>query len=173
MAEAFGARRIAALPGVRGGSAQDLLQRFAIMRAADGLRVAGVVEISECKREGGGCKNFSVRNLSSGETISISQDLGAGSEACSLDPGGLVRACGCVEEAISAGADIVILSKFGKLEAARGGLADAFRAAMFADIPVVTVVPPVVADEWERFAGPLSQFVEARTEALEDWWRSQ
>ena len=32
------------------------------------------------------------------------------------------------------GADIVILSKFGKQEAARGGLSDAFRAAIAAEL---------------------------------------
>ncbi|HYA79921.1 MAG TPA: DUF2478 domain-containing protein, partial [Methylocystis sp.] len=137
-----------------------------------GLRVAGVIEIA-CEREGGGCKRLSVRDLVSGEEIPISQELGAGSTACNLDPAGLITACGRVERAIDFGAEIVILSKFGKLEAARGGLSDAFRAAMLADIPVVTAVPAALNDEWERFAGPMSQFVEARAEALDAWWLAQ
>jgi hypothetical protein len=164
-------RRIAALHGAPSAAIQEVLQGFARKLSRDGLRVAGVIEIADCKPSGG-CKSLRVQDLTSGETFSISQDLGPGSTACNLDPSGLARACGKVEQAISRGADLVILSKFGKLEAARSGLSDAFRAAMFADIPVVTAVPAAVADEWERFAGPLSQFVDAKAEALEAWWLS-
>ena len=72
--------------------------------------------------------------------------------------------------AISEGADLVVLSKFGKLEAARSGLADAFRAAIEADLPILTVVSPAAAEEWELFAAPwLFQFLDASPEALEGW----
>jgi nucleoside-triphosphatase THEP1 len=165
-------RRIAALHGAPSAAIQELLLAFARTMSREGLRVAGVVEIADCKPSGG-CKSLSVRDLTSGETFSISQDLGAGSMACNLDPAGLLRACGKVEQAISEGADLVILSKFGKLEAARSGLSDAFRAAVLADIPVLTAVPAPVLDEWERFAGPLSEFVDPRAESLEKWWLSQ
>jgi len=164
--------RIAALRGAPSATLQATLAAFARRLAGRGLRVAGVIEIA-CEREGGGCKRLSVRDLVSGEEIAISQELGAGSTACNLDPAGLVAACGRVERAIDFGAEIVILSKFGKLEAARGGLSDAFRAAMLADIPVVTAVPVALNDEWERFAGPMSQFVEAHVEALDAWWLTQ
>jgi nucleoside-triphosphatase THEP1 len=166
------APRIAALRGAPTTAMQTLLDEFAQRRARDGLRVAGVVEDSDCAHDGA-CKKFSVRDLLSGETISISQDLGRGSTACNLDPAALVRACGRIETAISEGADIVVLSKFGKLEAARSGLADAFRAAIEADIPVLTVVSPAAAEEWENFAAPLFQFVDPSCEALEFWWARQ
>ncbi len=127
---------------------------------------------SDCAHDGA-CKHFRVRDLLSGETISISQDLGRGSTACNLDPAALVRACGRIETAISEGADLVVLSKFGKLEAARSGLADAFRAAIEADLPILTVVSPAAAEEWELFAAPLFQFLDANLEALEGWWEQQ
>lgn len=118
-------RRIAALQGAPTGALQDILEAFAKRLAASGLRVAGVIEMPTCVK-GGGCKQLGVRDLVSGETFSISQDLGAGSTACNLDPEGLVRACGCVERAIDDGADVVVLSKFGKLEAARAALPTRF-----------------------------------------------
>jgi nucleoside-triphosphatase THEP1 len=169
---AYEAPRIAALRGAPSAAMQILLDEFAQRRARAGLRVAGVVEDSDCAHDGA-CKRFRVRDLLSGETISISQDLGRGSTACNLDPAALVRACGRIETAISEGADLVVLSKFGKLEAARSGLADAFRAAIEADIPVLTVVSPAAAEEWENFAAPLFQFVDASCEALEIWWARQ
>jgi len=166
------APRIAALRGAPSAAMQTLLDEFARRRARAGLRVAGVVEDSDCAHDGA-CKHFRVRDLLSGETTSISQDLGRGSTACNLDPEALVKACGRIETAISQGADLVVLSKFGKLEAARSGLADAFRAAIEADLPILTVVSPAAAEEWELFAAPLFQFVDASCEALECWWAQQ
>jgi hypothetical protein len=116
---------------------------------------------------------LSVQDLASGETYPITQRLGAGSEACNLDPGGLALACSIVEDAIERGVDVVVLSEFGKLEAARSGLCDAFRAAILADIPVITAVSPPVAEDWDRFAGELSEFVEAQVDALTEWWEAR
>jgi ABC-type sugar transport system substrate-binding protein len=78
-----------------------------------------------------------------------------------------------IEDAIERGVDVVVLSKFGKLEAARSGLCDAFRAAMMADIPVITAVSPSVAEDWGQFAGELAQSVDARVDALAAWWEAQ
>ena len=77
--------RIAALRGAPSSAMQALLDEFARRRAGAGLRVAGVVEDFDCAHDGA-CKRFRVRDLLSGETISISQDLGRGSTACNLDP---------------------------------------------------------------------------------------
>jgi hypothetical protein len=162
---------IAALHGVRGASVQAVLADFALRRRREGMRIAGVVEEIGCPTPGM-CKNLGVRDLASGETISISQKLGPGSTACNLDPSGLARACALVENAIEGGADLVILSKFGKAEAARGGFFDAFRAAICAGAPIVTYVPAVLAEEWERFASGLFESVLAEDEALESWWRA-
>lgn len=111
-----------------------------------------------------------MRNLSTGAIISISQNLGHGSTACNLDPSGLIEACAAVERTIAAGADLVILSKFGKLEADRGGLSDAFCAAIGAGLPILTAVSPAMTQAWHLFAGPLSQFIPADARVVDAWW---
>ena len=161
--------RIAALRGAPSEAIQDMLAQFVEERKREGLRVAGVVEVSRCESRGG-CKSLAVRDLASGELIEISQDLGARSTACNLDPGGLAKACESVERAISEGADVVVLSKFGKLEAARGGLCDAFRAAIMADLSIVTAVSPIFLGDWLHFAGSLSNDVAPTMDALDAWW---
>ncbi|MGD0764599.1 MAG: DUF2478 domain-containing protein [Roseiarcus sp.] len=161
--------QIAALQGAPGETIQTILSQFAEALKRDGFRVAGVVEVSQCGAEGA-CKHLAVRDLTSKAVIKFSQDLGAGSTACNLDPSGLAKACEAVERAIEEGADVVVLSKFGKLEAARGGLCDAFRAAILADLPIITTVSPLLADEWSQFAGPLSNKVPATMDALGAWW---
>lgn len=169
---ALPARRIAALRGATSHELQRTLSAFARALQAQGFRVAGLIEESTCGGAGA-CKSFRVKDIASGTTISISQNLGAGSSACNVDAGGLALACGRVEEAIDRGVDVVVLSKFGKLEASRRGLCDAFRAAILADIPVVTAVSHPVRQDWDCFAGELSEYVEADIGALASWWRSQ
>ena len=161
--------QIAALQGAPGETIQTILSQFAEELKRDGFRVAGVVEVSRCSATGA-CKSLAVRDLTSETVIKFSQDLGAGSTACNLDPSGLAQACEAVERAIEDGADVVVLSKFGKLEAARGGLCDAFRAAILADLPIITTVSPLLAEEWAQFAGPLSNKVPATMDALGAWW---
>jgi hypothetical protein len=130
---------------------------------------AGVVEIAAPKPKGG-CRRFALRDLSNGTVTSISQDLGPGSSACNLDTAGLAEACMRVERPIALGADLIILSKFGKQEAERGGLSDAFRAAVAAGPPILTAVSPAMSEAWHRFAGPLSEFLLADLGSVDAWW---
>ncbi len=163
--------KIAAVSGASGSSNQALLADFVKRRRTEGLRVAGLVEVAE-RAEAGACGRLSVMDVATGASIAISQNLGPGSTACNLDPGGLAEACAAAQRAIESGADLVVLSKFGKLEAARGGLCDAFAAAIEAELPIVTTVNPVMREDWTRFAGDLSDDVFASEDALEAWWNA-
>ena len=118
---------------------------------------------------GGGSRSLALRDLSTGTLFPVTQDLGPGSLACHLDPGGLAAACAAVERGIRDGADFVVLSKFGKQEAAHSGLYEAFLGAMNSGLPIVTAVSPALAAPWEAFAGGLSLYLPATIEALEAW----
>lgn len=117
-------------------------------------------------------------DLSTGEIFPLNQDLGPGSAGCSLDPHGLAAACGRVEAAIATphaafGAGrVVILSKFGRQEAEGRGLTDAFRAAVVADLPILTSVSPVVSAAWDAFAGPLACYGDVSDAAADAWLSS-
>ncbi len=161
--------RIAAVSGNKNVSKQALLADFVEKRRSEGFRIAGLFEVPE-RGEGGACGRLSVVDIATGARIAISQDLGPGSAACNLDPRGVAEACAAAQRAIDKGADLVILSKFGKLEAARGGLCDAFAAAINAELPIVTTVNPVLREDWTLFAGDLSDDVFASADALEAWW---
>lgn len=163
------ATRIAALPGEASATVQALLTDFARQIAEAGGRVAGVTQ-ARALDEATGRSRIVLRDVTDGTLYSISQDLGPGSVACNLDTSELAQACASIERAVSTGADLVVISKFSKQEAARGGLSDAFRAAMAAKVPVVTAVSPHYLEEWRDFAGPLAEFVAPEREALADWW---
>ena len=161
---------IAALQGASSAQIQRLLADFAEKLARRGLRVGGVVEFGEAA-PGGACGQMQLRELSTGEMFSISQNLGPGSQACNLDGQGLTAACAAVERALAGGLDVVILSKFGKQEAAHGGLYDAFQLAAASRTPLLTAVSPAMAAPWGDFAGPVSEYLPATAEAVEAWGR--
>lgn len=131
------------------------------------MRVAGVVEEASHgvrKRDGGSA----LRNLRSGARYALYQDLGPHSTACCLDQRGIADACQHVIDDL-AHSDIVVLSKFGKLEAERGGLLQAFVAAALIEKPVITAVAPGFSARYLAFVGPFGSVVPADEEALHAW----
>ncbi|MGO9174251.1 MAG: DUF2478 domain-containing protein [Rhodomicrobium sp.] len=165
--------RIGAMQGAKTAEIQQLLARFAERRMREGLRVAGMIEEPAPEEDCGVCGSLVLRDAAGGSAlIPITQNLGPGSTACRLDSAGLAAACQAVLTAIERGADLVVLSKFGKIEAEGGGLADAFRAAAEAGIPCVTGVAPSFAAAFLDYAGGFSQWIEASDTALERWWSS-
>jgi len=162
--------RIAALSGEDSKAAQLAMQDFAASLRAQGLSVGGVVQ-DRLRDESTGRMRIVLRDLGDGAIYRISQDLGRGSVACNLDSGELAQACASVERAARKGVDLIVLSKFSKQEAERGGLCDAFRAAIYAKTPIVAAISPACLEEWAVFAGNLYRFVEPDRAALEAWWR--
>lgn len=165
--------QIGALRGAKTAEVQLILARFAERRSREGLRVVGMIEEPAPEEDCGVCGSLVLRDPASGSLIPITQNLGPGSTACKLDSAGLAAACQAVLVAIDEGADLAVLSKFGKIEAEGGGLLDAFRAAAEAGIPCVTGVAPSFAGAFLEYAGGFSQWIEASDAALERWWRNR
>lgn len=166
------APRILALQGADRAHVRGVLLAAAERWRRQGREVIGAVEVLPDPSDP---ERVHLLDLSSGETFPLNQDLGPGSAGCSLDAQGLAAACGRVEAAIAAqhaGAGaVVILSKFGRQEAEGRGLTDAFRAAVAADLPILTSVSPVVSAAWAAFAGPLARYG-AVSDAAADAWLS-
>jgi hypothetical protein len=118
------------------------------------------------------CSAGFLRNVRSGERFSIFQDLGPGSTACHLDGAGAFTAADAVRRDIAAGCDLVLLSKFGKLEADGKGLFGAFNAALDAHIPLLTSVSPAFEEPWKRLAGRLFDILPADPDAIGAWWQA-
>jgi glycosyltransferase involved in cell wall biosynthesis len=164
--------RIGAIRGASTAEIQKLLARFAERRIQEGLRVAGVIEEPEGGVDCGICNSLVLRDTAGSTIIPITQNLGPGSSACKLDSAGLAAGCQAVVAAVERGADVVVLSKYGKVEAEGGGLLDAFRAAAEAGLPVITGVKPSFAEYFLDYAGGFSQWIEASEAELERWWVS-
>jgi Protein of unknown function (DUF2478) len=159
---------IAVIQGAATPEVQAIMRAF-IGRLAPGVRAVGVVE-DPLPVEDDGCSAGELKSLGDGRRFPLLQDLGADATACRLDSSAVVSACEVVERDIAAGCDLVVLSKFGKVEAARSGLAPAFASAMEAGIPILTSVSPKLGDAWDRFAAPLYMILPPDLAAVEAWW---
>lgn len=159
---------IAVVRGAAGGEIQRLLRAFVDRHAS--ARIAGVVEDDGTA---GVRRSNRLRSLGDGADYPVFQDLGSGASGCALDGASVVLAGEAVRDGIAAGCDLVVLSKFGKMEAESGsGLVPAFIAALEAGVPVLTSVAPKYAAAWDAFASPLFDMVPAEDVALDRWWNA-
>ena len=152
-----------------GANVQDLLRLF-VERWKPMVRIAGLVEEGD---EAGKPRNQRhLVDVGDGSRFRIFQDLGPGSTGCQIDPESLLCASEVVRRRIEAGCDLVVLSKFARLEAEqRGGLMPALLSAVAAGIPILTSVTPKFDAAWDRFAEGSYIGLEPNQQALEDWWR--
>ena len=125
------------------GQADLVLAEVAGALRADGVTLAGVVQVNEEFDPARPC-HMDLHILTGVDVVRISQNLGALSKGCRLDPAGLEQAVGLVTQALEARADLLpdllILNKFGKQEAEGRGFRPLIGQALAAGIPVLTAV---------------------------------
>lgn len=163
-------RKIAVVQGASSAQVQQLF-RMLVERWQPSACLAGVLAEDHGLADRS-CSAGFLRSLCDGERFPIFQDLGPSAQACHLSGDGAVMAAAAVRRDIADGCDLVVLSKFGRLEAEGGGLRDAFGAAIEAGLPVLTSVSPKFATAWERFAAPLFVVVPADADRIDAWWQA-
>ena len=159
---------IAVIANREGVDCPSLLYRAAADCRAAGLAVAGI--LAENGEAEGPCSAAYVRDIASGRRYSIHLDTPPAGKTCHLDAEGMEDACAGVLGQI-ASADVVVLSKFGKLEATGQGLWPAFTAAVAADRPLLTTVSARHRQAWERFA-PAATWLDADAPSIRRWWQA-
>lgn len=159
--------KIAAIANREGVDAQLVLTDSVAAWQAAGLVVAGV--LAE-RNTDGQCSAGFLTDIPSGRRYSIQLDMPPAGTVCHLDSQGM-EAAGAGLLAQIAEADIVVLSKFGKLEALHGGLRPAFAAAIAAGKPLLTTVSFKHLEAWASFA-PSALWVEADDRSLQRWWKA-
>lgn len=161
--------KIAAIAGNDGASAQALLTEMAAQWRAGEAKIVGVTA------EGHGlpgrtCGAGFLREIASGRAHTIYLDAPPSDTSCHLDAAGVLDAGLAIIEQIPT-SDLVVLNKFGKLEATGKGLAAAFAAAIAADKPLLTTVSEKHRNVWSNFA-PGAIFLSAEKAVLQDWWHA-
>lgn len=159
--------KAASILASRSSLAKALLKEIVAQWQPTGLSIVGLIEESHGLSDRV-CNAGILRDVVSGEAYSIYLDELHPGKICHIDASGAERACAAVLAAID-GCDLLVLSKFGKLEAAGGGLFPAFVAANESGKPVLTTVSAKHLPAWNAFM-PDAAVLPTEIGALQDWW---
>jgi hypothetical protein len=114
-----------------------------------------------------------VQDIETGELVPIDQDLGPGALTCTLDPEGLAVASVILRRAIAAPVDVLVVNRFGKLEAAGEGLRAEVAEALCAGLPVLIAVKDSLLADWRTFIGYDVPLLAPDAEQVAEWaWRN-
>ena len=147
----------------------DLLQAFAADLPRRGFRPAGLIQLDH--RRPWDATGVRLLALPSGEIIPLAHDFGTPTSACHADFGQFSAARRTLAAALTCGADLVIINRFGRMEAEGHGFADDIRAALDADVPVLVAVPEQRFMAWTRFSHGMGVKLACARAPLEAWWR--
>ncbi len=163
------ASSIAVVQGADSESIQRLFTAVATELRVEGINIAGMTA-ETLGLPNRSCSAGILRNLKSDERFSIYLDTQPANTSCHLDATGVEAACAAVLADLP-NCKLVVLSKFGKLEAAHGGLFPAFKTAIAAGTPVLTTVSSKHLDAWKSFA-PDADYLDATHTDVREWWLS-
>lgn len=146
-----------------------LLAAIAARAGQCGFKVAGFLQhrgpdTDDC------CREIVIERIGSGVRQLISQPLGSGSRGCRLDPAALADVAGSLLAEMDAGADMLILNRFGKGEAEGQGFRAIIETAYAKQIPVLTVVRDTYVGDWLEFAGDCGVLLRPENANVIEWF---
>lgn len=152
------------------GAADRMLEALARDLSGSGMRLAGAMQINRDLGPDCVCDMDVLVIGEEDRPIRISQSLGMGSTGCRLDTGALETAAARVGAHL-AGADLLILPKFGRQEAIGRGFYSVIGQAVQDGVPVLLHVPPEQREAFAGFSGGMA--IELAPDAMADWCRAQ
>ncbi|WP_424942077.1 DUF2478 domain-containing protein [Aliiroseovarius crassostreae] len=165
--------KIARVSSTERGEVDRLLSEVADELQQAGAKLAGIVKDQAHESQfDNGC-DMKVRVLPEGPVIQITQNLGAGSDACRLDPAAIVDAVSKVERGDLDRSDLFILNKFGPEELAGRGFVSAIGKAVGQGVPVLVGVGMNSCEAFDEFAGGTAKELAPEKSALLAWCRAQ
>jgi len=133
-----------------------------------GISVAGLVQNNKFIRDRAKC-DMEVEELASGVVLKISEDRGKEARGCRLDRGILSEAAALLSASLENGPELVVLNKFGKLEAEGRGLRDTLADAVQLGVPIIVGVPYRNLEQWRVFSGGLAEECPLGSSRLHEW----
>lgn len=149
------------------GRTDSFLAEVAERLAAQGMRLAGTVQSNIERPDRAKC-DMDIQVLPDGPLVRISEDRGASARGCILDSGALEQTVLEVERRL-AGADLLIINKFGKRECEGKGLVPIIGAAIGQQIPVLVGVNGLNLPLFRHFCDDAATHLAADIGAV-CWW---
>jgi nucleoside-triphosphatase THEP1 len=134
------------------GKTNLLLAGVADALKQQGFNLCGTVQLDTERAEEHHC-DMDVLVLPDGPKIRISQFLGTDARGCKLNPEALETSVAQTQDRLKAGADLLIVNKFGKQEAEGRGFREAVGEALANDIPAIIGVSQGTRDAFMTFVG--------------------
>lgn len=139
-----------------------------------GVALAGALQLEATDLPGRHPCDMLLQDLSSGEVTAIAEHRGSEARGCRLDVGLLTELAEAVAFSLCSDEPrLLVVNKFGKIEADGGGLRGAIAEAVDLGIPVLVGVPARNLDRWRAFAGPLAVELPAEPVAIAGWLEKQ
>ncbi len=151
-----------------GLAADKFLADWGYSLRSAGLTVAGLVQLNTFVRNPSKC-DMAVEELFSGTVLQLSEDRGPEARGCRLDRSILAAASALLLDALSENPDILVLNKFGKIEAEGTGLRDVLAKAVELGVPIIVGVPFRNLDQWRNFVGDLAEECTVCSPQLREW----
>jgi len=168
--EAFSCR-LAAIVFDRDQDPDAPLAAFLAGEAARGHTIAGWLQQRE-PVENCACADYSLISLTTGERLTVMQDLGREATGCRLDPGAIAVAARELGTALARRPALLVANRFGKLEVEGGGMVAEIGEAVAEGAALIVCVPLRFLGAWNAFAAGLDAQLPPRREAIEAWWAS-
>jgi len=92
-------------------------------------------------------------HIDSGRAFDLMQKLGACATGCRLDTGALAEVAGLLAQSLAKKPDLLLISRFGRMEMEGGGFIAEIGAAAVAGQPTLVGVARKRADDWRAYAG--------------------
>jgi Protein of unknown function (DUF2478) len=166
-----GSVRLAGVVYSPGFKIDDFLGRVAGVLAAEGVKMAGLLQ-ENAGAEAGVCAAMTLTDLATGRRFRISQELGSQAEGCRLDPQGLAEAGVLLDRPLGRAVELLLLNRLGTAEAEGGGLRSVFVRAMEAGVPLLTAVRPPYLEAWLKFHGGLACDLPTELDTVLAWCRN-
>lgn len=148
--------------------ADTLLTHVAKRLRENGYLLAGAVQHNQTRP--GRCRcDMTLEDLGSGSLIGISQDRGREARGCNLDHGELETLAGMCQSSLRTATDLVIINRFGKLEASGHGFRDVIAEAVASNTPCIVGLGEDNVAAWHEFTGGLGSVLEPREDAVLSW----
>ncbi len=134
------------------------------------IPLAGALQMPAEHVEGRHPCDMLLKDLASGDVSAIAEERGKHAGGCRLDVGVLTGVGEAVRNSLHQGRPrLLVINKFGKIEAAGGGLRDAITEAVDLGIPVLVGVPARNLDSWRAFAGSIAVELPVDSDAIGNW----
>jgi hypothetical protein len=154
-----------------GIEADQFIADFGYRLRDSGFALTGLVQHSHSARERGQC-DIEVEELASRIVLQLAEER-SDQQGCRFDSAALMEGGALIDAALKKAPELLILNKFGRLEAEGGGLRDVIADAIQLGIPAIVGVPCRHLEAWRQFTDGRAEETAINAARVRQWLARQ